>query len=79
MASNDQTRRFDIVRKENERAMFWLEGVADLSTAKLRVQQLLSFWPGEYQVFDLGTREVVHTTSPAVEMPVEVPASSSAE
>ena len=73
MAGNDETRRFDIVRKENEKAMFWLEGVADLSAAKLRVQQLLSFWPGEYQVFDLSTRQVVHTTAENAELTMEVP------
>ena len=83
MAGKDETRRFDIVRKENEKAMFWLEGVADLSAAKLRVQELLSFWPGEYQVFDLSTRRVVHTTAEgseqSIEVPVEVPASHRAE
>jgi hypothetical protein len=88
MAGMEETRRFDIVRKENEKAMFWLEGVADLSAAKLRVQQLLSFWPGEYQVFDLSTRQVVHTTGVdtsaesgelSIEVPVGVPASNRVE
>jgi hypothetical protein len=59
MANIDDTRRFDIVRKENERAMFWLEGVADLPAAKLRIAELLSFWPGVYQVFDLSTKKIV--------------------
>jgi len=75
MADLDRTWRFDIVRKENERAMFWLEGVADLKTAKLRVEQLLSFWPGAYQVFDLSTKQVVwDTAAPVVEDAAEISA-----
>ena len=57
------TRRFDIVRKENEKAAFWLEGAPELSVAKSRVEELLSFWPGEYQIFDLETKQVVLSTS----------------
>ena len=69
------TRRFDIVRKENELAMFWLEGVADLPSAKLRVEELLSFWPGVYQVFDLSTKRVVwDSAAPIVEENSEIPA-----
>ena len=37
MNSMDDTRRFDIVRKENEKAMFWLEAVADLGVAYYRL------------------------------------------
>ena len=68
--------RYDIVRKDNEKALFWLEGAADLSIAKSRVEQLLSFWPGEYQIFDLSTKEVVLTAS---ESPVVLPTSNAAE
>ena len=57
--------RYDIVRKDNEKALFWLESAADLSVAKSRVEQLLSFWPGEYQIFDLETKQVVFTSSTA--------------
>lgn len=75
MNSMDDTRRFDIVRKENEKAMFWLEAVADLAAAKLRIEELLSFWPGVYQVFDLSTKQVVwdSATQGAEEKP-ELPA-----
>jgi hypothetical protein len=67
--------RYDIVRKDNEKALFWLESAADLSLAKSRVEQLLSFWPGEYQIFDLRTKEVVATASaPEVVVPVSNPA-----
>ena len=59
----ETTRRYDIVRRESEKAIFWLEGVPELSVAKSRVQELLSFWPGEYQIFDLETKQVVLTRS----------------
>jgi hypothetical protein len=48
---------------KNEKAAFWLEGAPELGVAKSRVEELLSFWPGEYQIFDLETREVVLTSS----------------
>lgn len=70
----EASRRYDIVRRESEKAMFWLEGAAELSAAKSRVEQLQSFWPGEYQIFDLATKAVVlDTASPLAE---QVPASS---
>jgi hypothetical protein len=75
----ETSRRYDIVRKENEKAVFWLEGAPELSVAKSRVEELLSFWPGEYQIFDLETKAVVLTTSELCAMPVEVPASNPAE
>jgi hypothetical protein len=77
----ETSRRFDIVRRENENAVFWLEGAPELSIARSRVQELLSFWPGEYQIFDLETKQVVFTSStdatswPApVTMPVSIAA-----
>src|SRR5260370_40943428 len=68
--------RYDIVRKDNEKAWFWLESAANLSIAKSRVEQLLSFWPRENQIFDLRTKQVVLTTS---EGAVAGPASNSAQ
>ena len=65
----ETTRRYDIVRRESEKAIFWLEGVPELSVAKSRVQELLSFWPGEYQIFDLATKQVVLTASAQVALP----------
>jgi hypothetical protein len=72
----EATRQYDIVRRDGEKALFWLEGAADLSLAKSRVEQLLTFWPGEYQIFDLRTKEVVLTAS-AREL--AVPVSNAAE
>jgi hypothetical protein len=70
----DTSRRYDIVRRESEKAAFWLEGAAELSVAKTRVEELLSFWPGEYQIFDLETKQVVHTTSGSIPAPAPAPA-----
>ena len=56
--------RYDIIRKV-ERTVYWLEGAAELSVAKSRVAELFSFWPGEYQIFDLETKQVVFTSSTA--------------
>jgi len=72
-------RRYDIVRKESEKAIYWLEGAPELSVAKARVEELLSFWPGEYQIFDLETKQPVLTTSALCPMPVEMPVSNVAE
>ena len=58
----ESNRRYDIVRKESEEALFWLEGAPELSAAKARVAELLSFWPGEYQIFDLATKQVVFSS-----------------
>lgn len=60
-------RRYDILRKENEKALIWLEDVADLELAESRVKELISFWPGEYQVFDVSTKQMVlNMAGPAV-------------
>ena len=75
----DTTRRYDIVRRESEKAAFWLEGAPELSAAKNRVEELLSFWPGEYQIFDLETKAVVLTASELCAISMEVPASNPAE
>jgi len=75
----DTNRRYDIVRRESEKALFWLEGAPELSVAKSRVEELLSFWPGEYQIFDLETKAVVLTTSALRPLPVEIPLSNAAE
>lgn len=75
----DKRRRYDIVRRESEKAIYWLEGAPELSAAKSRVEEILSFWPGEYQIFDLETKELVLTTSALCRPPAELPVSNSAE
>jgi hypothetical protein len=50
---------YHIVRKENERSLLWLEDAEDLDNAKSRIQELTSFWPGEFQVMDQQTHQIV--------------------
>jgi hypothetical protein len=69
-------RRYDIVRAESETSIIWLEGAANLDLARARVTQLISFWPGKYQIFDLQTKEVVLDTASALG---NLPASNSTE
>ena len=65
-------RRYDILRKENEKSLIWLEGAADLEVAELRVKELISFWPGEYQIFDVQTKQMVlNLASPVATRPQE--------
>lgn len=65
----ENTRRYDIVRRENEKAAFFLEGAPELSAAKSRVEELLKFWPGEYQIIDLETKQVVLSISEPLATP----------
>jgi hypothetical protein len=71
--------RYDIVRKESEKAIYWLEAAPELSVARARIEELRSFWPGEYQIFDVETKQAVLTTSDLCAMPVGMPASNAAE
>ena len=75
----ETSRRFDIVRRESEKTLFLLERLSELHLAKSRVEELLSFWPGEYQVFDLETKEVIFTASTSCPPPKEMPVSVFAE
>ena len=43
---------FDIVRRERQGKLLWLEDAEDLASAKARIQELASFWPGEFEVMD---------------------------
>ena len=51
--------RFDIVRKLNEQRLLWLEDAADLESAKSRIQELASVWPGEFDVMDRCSHQIV--------------------
>jgi len=51
--------RFDIVRKVNEQRLLWLEEAADLESAKSRIQELASVWPGEFDVMDRCSHQIV--------------------
>ena len=51
--------RYDILRRENPKAAIWLESSADLNTAKSRIKQIVSFWPGKYEVIEHASQRVV--------------------
>ena len=51
--------RFDIVRKVAEQTLLWLEDATDLERAISRIQELASVWPGEFDVMDQCSHQVV--------------------
>jgi hypothetical protein len=59
----ETSRRYDIVRREKRESRVLAGRRAGTGRCKIPVEELLSFWPGEYQIFDLETREVVLTSS----------------
>jgi hypothetical protein len=54
---------YDIVRRENDKSAIWLEAVSDVDTAESRIQELVSFWPGEFRVMDQQTHQIVAQVS----------------
>jgi len=50
--------RYDILRREDT-AAFWLETSADLNTAKTRIKEIVSFWPGRYEIIDNRSQRIV--------------------
>jgi hypothetical protein len=50
---------YDIVRIDRGKNAIWLESAADLSAAESRIEELTSFWPGEFQVIDQHSHQVV--------------------
>jgi len=49
---------YDILKKDAA-ALVWVEAVADLELAKLRVRELATRTEGEYVIFDQRTRQIV--------------------
>ena len=52
-------RRYYIVRRENQREVRWIEDAADLESAKCRIKELVSFWPGSFEVMDQQTHQML--------------------
>ena len=59
-----KSEHYDIVRKENESRRLWLESAEDLDRAKCRIKELTSFWPGEFEVMDQESNQMVAATDP---------------
>ena len=53
---------YDIVRKDIRRSM-WLEDAEDLDSAESRIRELVSYWPGEFQIVDQHSHRIVATVS----------------
>jgi hypothetical protein len=51
------TNPFDILRRHHDGSLLWLEAAAELKVAKSRLQQLHARSPGDYFVFDQGSRQ----------------------
>ena len=60
---------YDIVKREGKGAI-WLESAADLNSARCRIRQILSFWPGNYEVVEQGSQRVVAATAGSARMRV---------
>ena len=54
-----KTHHYDIVRTQDEKGSIWLEASPDLNTAETRINELISFWPGEYRILDQQTHQTV--------------------
>jgi hypothetical protein len=54
-----KSRHYDIVRKERNKSAIWLEAASDLNTAESWIEELTSFWPGEFQIMDQQNHQIV--------------------
>jgi hypothetical protein len=60
MKSRDaKLQHYDIVRVDHDNHAIWLESAYDLNAAVSRMEEFTSFWPGEFQVVDQRTHQVV--------------------
>jgi hypothetical protein len=57
--SDTKFHHFDIVRKDNDRYAIWLESATNLGAAESRIAELTQVWPGEFQVVDRRSHQVV--------------------
>jgi hypothetical protein len=54
-----KSHHYDIVRQEDDKSAIWLEAAPDLNTAESRIHELISLWPGEFQVIDQRSHQIV--------------------
>lgn len=66
-----KSKAYDTVRQGDQQSAIWLETVADLNTAKSRIQQLASFWPGEFCVMDQHSHHIVARMNDRRTFPVQ--------
>jgi hypothetical protein len=53
---------YDILRRQDNAAI-WLETSPDLRAAKARIKDIVSFWPGKYEVVDHRSQQIVASIS----------------
>jgi hypothetical protein len=52
-------RHYDIIRKDHDKLALWLEAAPDLRAAESRVAELELCWPGEFQIMDQQSHQIV--------------------
>jgi hypothetical protein len=50
---------YDIVRQDDDKSAIWLEAISDVNDAESRIQELASFWPGEFRVMDQQSHQII--------------------
>jgi len=63
---------YDILRREKGNAVIWLETSADLTTARRRIKQIISFWPGRYEVVERESQRIVAAVGRGAELRVRL-------
>ena len=63
------SQRYDIVRKEGGKLLL-IDDAADLDSAKSRIKELTSFWPGEFQVLDQQNHRTIAKNTDPPEAPI---------
>lgn len=58
------TPHLDILKRQNDGSFIWIESVADIESARSRLNVLAGANPGEYFVFDQRQQQIVATTPP---------------
>jgi hypothetical protein len=54
---------FDILKRQEDGSLIWLEAARDIELAKSRLEQLSALWPGEYFVFDQQTQTLLEVST----------------
>ena len=54
---------FDLLRRDPDGSVIWLEAAADLVRARARLRELASRTPGEYVLFDHTSQETLEKIS----------------
>jgi hypothetical protein len=64
-----ETTGYDLVKRE-DKSTIWLETAGDLNSAKSRIKQIASFWPGRYEVVEQQSQRVVAASASSARLRV---------